>query len=57
MRVDLALEPCQSQLRVARRSAHPIAHPKRFPNPETIQAQRAWWQQLQVRDELPSPVL
>ena len=60
--VDIALEDCQSQLRkISKRivpqavwrsgAAHPITHPKRFPNPETIQAQRAWWQQLQIRDE------
>jgi dihydroorotase len=60
--VDLHLEDCQSQLRrIDRRLvpravwragvAHPITQPKAFPNPETIQAQRAWWQQLQIRDE------
>ncbi len=66
--VDMALEDCQSQLRRIKRRivpqavwragvAHPITHPKRFPNPETIQAQRAWWQQLQIRDESLSAVL
>jgi dihydroorotase len=60
--VEMALEDCQSQLRrISRRLvpqavwragvAHPITQPKRFPNPETIQAQRVWWQQLQIRDE------
>ncbi len=60
--VDMALEDCQSQLRRIRQRlapqavwragvAHPITQPKRFPNPETIEAQRVWWQQLQIRDE------
>jgi len=64
----MALEDCQSQLRkISRRIvpqavwragvAHPITHPKRFPNPETIQAQRTWWPQLQIRDESLSAVL
>ncbi|HET6961524.1 MAG TPA: amidohydrolase family protein, partial [Terriglobia bacterium] len=66
--VDMALEDCQSQLRrittrlvpqaVWRAGvAHPITRPKRFPNPETIQAQRTWWQQLQIRDESLSAAL
>ena len=60
--VDMTLEDCQSQLRrISQRLvpqavwragiANPITQPKRFPNPETIQAQRVWWQQLQIRDE------
>ena len=60
--VDMDLEDCQSQLRrISRRLvpqavwrggvAHPITQPKRFPNPETVQAQRVWWEQLQIRDE------
>jgi dihydroorotase len=59
--VDMHLEDCQSQLRRIHRRlvpravwragvAHPITQPKAFPNSETIQAQRAWWQQLH-RDE------
>jgi dihydroorotase len=60
--VDLHLEDCQSQLRRIHRRlvpravwragvAHSTTQPKAFPNSETIQAQRAWWQQLQIRDE------
>jgi dihydroorotase len=66
--VDMALEDCQSQLRRIRRRivpqavwragvAHSITHPKRFPNPETIQAQQAWWRQLQIHDESLSAAL
>jgi len=66
--VDMVLEDCQSQLRkISQRLvpqavwragvAHPITQPKCFPNPETIQAQRGWWQQLQIRDELLSAEL
>jgi dihydroorotase len=66
--VDMVLEDCQSQLRRIRRRivpqavwragvAHSITHPKRFPNPETVQAQQAWWQQLQIRDESLSAAL
>jgi len=66
--VHMVLEDCQSQLRRIRRRivpqgvwragvAHSITHPKRFPNPETIQAQRTWWQQLQIRDESLSAAL
>lgn len=61
--VEMDLEDCQSQLRrIGRRLVPqavwragltaPITQPKQFPNPETIQAQRAWWQRLQVRDEV-----
>jgi dihydroorotase len=60
--VDLALEDCQSQLRQIKQrlvpqavwragTAHSITQPKHFPNPQTIQAQRAWWQRLEIRDE------
>jgi len=66
--VDMVLEDCQSQLRRVRRRivpkavwragvAHSITHPKRFPNPETIQAQRTWWRQLQIHDESLSTAL
>jgi len=61
--VDMVLEDCQSQLRkISQRLVpqavwragvtHPITQPKCFPNPKTIQTQRVWWQQLQIRDEL-----
>jgi dihydroorotase len=60
--IDMHLEDCQSQLRRIHRRlvpqavwragvAHPITQPKAFPNSETIQAQRVWWQRLQIRDE------
>jgi predicted amidohydrolase len=66
--VNMELEDCQSQLRRIKQRIvpqavwrggvpHPITQPKRFPNAETIQAQRAWWQQLQIRDESLSAVL
>jgi len=66
--VDMVLEDCQSQLRRIKQRlvpqavwragvVHAITHPKRFPNPETIQAQRSWWQQLQIRDESQSAAL
>jgi len=60
--VEIDLEDCQSQLRRIHQRlvpqavwragvAYPITHPQRFPNPETVQAQRAWWPQLQIRDD------
>jgi dihydroorotase len=60
--VDMNLEDCQSQMRRIKQRLVPaavwragvpgvITQPKQFPNPETIQAQRQWWAQLEVRDQ------
>jgi dihydroorotase len=62
---EMDLEDCQSQMRRIRQRLVPaavwrrgepgeITRPKRFPNPETIQVQRHWWSQLEVRDALPA---
>ena len=59
--VNLELEDCQSQLRqVSRRLvpqqvwragvAYQTTKPRLLPNPETITAQRRWWDRLEVRD-------
>jgi dihydroorotase len=58
---DMELEDCQSQMRRIKQRLIPaavwragipgvITRPKRFPNPETIESQRQWWTQLEVRD-------
>ncbi len=59
--VDLELEDCQSQMRriqsrllpeASWRAGEPgeITTPLQWPNPETIAAQKIWWDRLEVRD-------
>lgn len=60
--IELDLEDCQSQMRRVHRRLIPkavwragvrgeITSPRRFPNRDTIAAQRAWWDRLLIRDE------
>ena len=59
--VDMDLEDCQSQMRRVTQKLVPeavwragvpgkITQPKQFPNAESIQSQRRWWEKLEIRD-------
>jgi dihydroorotase len=62
--VDLDLEDCQSQMRRIHHRLVPeavwragegaeITRPRRWPNAETVAAQKPWWKHLEIRDANP----